>query len=177
MTDVGQQTIDWLYGEQLQVDDEWAVRGPTGFTWWAYSNAQTIEIVGEEVGPDGRIYAAACCEHLSGGIVHILRYNDATDSLDHVLNVAEAVGEPADSGRATQCKIHYGFAASAEDGILYAATHMSAPGYGRKAYRPWGDWKTDGAFPCSYVVAYDTRRDAVAWTSPFIPREGCRCLA
>jgi len=55
MTDIGQQTIEWLYSKQLQVDDEWAVRGPTGFTWWAYSNAQTIEIVGQEVGPDGRI--------------------------------------------------------------------------------------------------------------------------
>ena len=55
MTDIGQQTIEWLYSVQLQVDDEWAVRGPTGFTWWAYSNAQTIEIVGQEVGPDGRI--------------------------------------------------------------------------------------------------------------------------
>ena len=55
MTDIGQQTIEWLYSEQLQVDDEWAVRGPTGFTWWAYSNAQTVEIVGQEVGPDGRI--------------------------------------------------------------------------------------------------------------------------
>ena len=55
MTDIGQQTIEWLYSEQLQVDDEWAVRGPAGFTWWAYSNAQTIEIVGQEVGPDGRI--------------------------------------------------------------------------------------------------------------------------
>jgi len=128
-------------------------------------------------GPDGRIYVSACCERLRGGIVHILRYNEATDSLDHVLNVAEAVGEPATSGRATQCKIHYGFAASAQDGILYAATHLSAPGYGRKGYQHWGEWKTDSAFPCSYVVAYDTRRDAVAWTSPFIPREGCRCLA
>ena len=33
--------------------DEWAVRTPTGFTWWADQNAQTIEILGEEVGPEG----------------------------------------------------------------------------------------------------------------------------
>jgi len=26
-TDIGQQTIEWLYSEQLQVDDEWAARG------------------------------------------------------------------------------------------------------------------------------------------------------
>ncbi len=50
---VGQQTIDWLYTTQLQVDDEWALRGPDGFTWWAAQNAQTIEIVAEEQIPDG----------------------------------------------------------------------------------------------------------------------------
>jgi hypothetical protein len=49
----GEQTIDWLYREQLQVDDRWAVRTERGFTWWADRNAQTIEILGEETGPDG----------------------------------------------------------------------------------------------------------------------------
>ncbi|HEY3747341.1 MAG TPA: hypothetical protein VGL17_13910 [Gemmatimonadaceae bacterium] len=53
--DVGEQAIDWLYTTQLQVDEEWSVRTPTGFTWWADKNAQTIEIVGEETGPDGGI--------------------------------------------------------------------------------------------------------------------------
>ena len=30
------------------------MRRPDGFTWWAYQNAQTIEIIGEEEGPDGQ---------------------------------------------------------------------------------------------------------------------------
>ena len=51
----GEQVIDFLYAEQLQVDDQWAVRTPTGFTWWAGHNAQTIEIVGEETAPDGLV--------------------------------------------------------------------------------------------------------------------------
>lgn len=51
----GEQVIDFLYTEQLQVDDQWAVRTPTGFTWWAGHNAQTIEIVDEETGPDGLV--------------------------------------------------------------------------------------------------------------------------
>lgn len=50
---VGQQTIEWLYSEQLKVDTEWSVRTPKGFTWWGYWNAQTIEVIGEERGPDG----------------------------------------------------------------------------------------------------------------------------
>ncbi|MGB2820754.1 MAG: hypothetical protein WBF17_07225, partial [Phycisphaerae bacterium] len=129
-------------------------------------------------GPDGRIYAASCCEGTPGGGAYIVRYNDETDSLDTVVDVAEATGEPLTSGRATQCKIHYSFAASASDGMLYAATHLSAPGWGHRRYSPWADWKDElRAFPHSTVLAYDTRRDEVAWGGPFIPREGCRCLA
>ena len=52
---VGEQTIDWLYREQLQVDEQWSVRTGQGFTWWADQNAQTIEILGEEVGPEGEM--------------------------------------------------------------------------------------------------------------------------
>ena len=129
-------------------------------------------------GPDGKIYAAACCEHEPGGVVHVLRYNDQNDLLDHVLNVAEAVGEPFNSGRASQCKIHYSFAPSEPDGMLYAATHLRSPGYGRKSFAHWGEWKNSKfGFPRSYLIAYDTRRDELAWTSPFIPNEGCRCSA
>lgn len=51
----GEQTIDWLYREQLQVDDAWSVRSDTGFTWWADQNAQTVEVLGEEAGPDGQM--------------------------------------------------------------------------------------------------------------------------
>lgn len=50
---VGQQTVEWLYSEQLKVDDEWSVRTPRGFKWWAHKHAQTIEVIGEEPGPDG----------------------------------------------------------------------------------------------------------------------------
>ena len=38
------------------------------------------------------------------------------------VDVPEAVGEPKDSGRPTQCKIHYSFAPSMSDGIMYMAT-------------------------------------------------------
>jgi len=129
-------------------------------------------------GPDGRVYAASCCESVPGGGVRIVRYDDASDSLQTLVNVPEAVGEPADSGRASQCKIHYSFAASEGDGMLYAATHLSAPAIGQKGYSPWADWKDPHrAFPFSALLAYDTRRDEVAWSAEFIPREGCRCLA
>ena len=50
----GRHTLDWLYATHLQVDDEWSVRRPNGFTWWAHHHAQTIEVISEEEGPDGQ---------------------------------------------------------------------------------------------------------------------------
>ena len=51
----GMKTIEWLFSEQLRVDDKWSVRTPNGFRWWADRNEQTVEVVGEETGPDGEI--------------------------------------------------------------------------------------------------------------------------
>jgi len=51
----GKQAIEWLYHEQLKVDDKWSVRTPNGFKWWADKNAQAVEVLGEEIGPDGDI--------------------------------------------------------------------------------------------------------------------------
>src|SRR5271166_7137013 len=59
------------------------------------------------VGPDGRIYAAACAESVPGGIVKPVRYNEQRDGLDYLFDLAEKVDDPGDSGRATQCKINY----------------------------------------------------------------------
>jgi hypothetical protein len=51
----GMKTVEWLFNEQLKVDSEWSERTPAGFRWWADKNPQTIEVVGEETGPDGDI--------------------------------------------------------------------------------------------------------------------------
>lgn len=65
----GEQTIDWLYREQLQVDEQWSIRTPDGFTWWADQNAQTIEILGEEIGPEGETgYAISVRTELLGDL-------------------------------------------------------------------------------------------------------------
>ena len=50
----GMKTIEWLFSK-LQVDDKWSVRTPNGFRWWADRNEQTVEVVGQETGPDGEI--------------------------------------------------------------------------------------------------------------------------
>ena len=129
------------------------------------------------VGPDGRIYAAACCEGVPGGTVKVVRYNEETDSLDYLFDLAEMVDDPPESGRATQCKIHYSFVPSIGDGILYMATHLSGPPIDQPAYSPWRSWHDERrCFRGSALLALDTKTDDVLWWDTLIPKEGCRCL-
>ncbi|TVQ40870.1 MAG: hypothetical protein EA370_03050 [Wenzhouxiangella sp.] len=44
-----------MYREQLRVDDRWSVSTPGGFKWWPFSVAQTVEVAGQEQGPDGEM--------------------------------------------------------------------------------------------------------------------------
>ena len=129
------------------------------------------------VGPDGRIYAAACAEGSPGKSVKLVRYNEKTDALEYLFRLDEMVDDPADSGRATQCKIHYSFAPSMHDGVLYMATHLSGPPIDLPAYSPWGMWHDkERCFRGSALLAFDTRTDKVLWWDTMIPKEGCRCL-
>jgi hypothetical protein len=129
------------------------------------------------VGPDGRIYAAACAEGVPGGTVRLMRYNEQRDALDYLFDLADKVDDPGDSGRATQCKIHYSFAPSLSDGVLYMATHLSGPPIDQPIYSPWYSWHDPTrCFRGSALVAFDTRSSQVLWWDTMIPREGCRCL-
>lgn len=96
----GQQTIDWLYRDQLQVDEQWSVRTATGFTWWADQNAQTIEIIGEETGPDGQL------GYLIAVRTDVLRDLDLSDSVlaelnDGPMRFAALAGPVYDAGSRT----------------------------------------------------------------------------
>ena len=129
------------------------------------------------VGPDGRIYAAACAETVPGGVVKVVRYNEQKDTLDYLFAIDEKVDDPGDSGRATQCKINYSFVPSMHDGILYMATHLSGPPFDQPAYSPWRSWHDEKrCFRGSALLAFDTKTDEVKWWDTLIPKEGCRCL-
>lgn len=128
-------------------------------------------------GPDGRVYAAACCEGIPGGTAKVARYNEDTDRLDVLFDVADVTDDPSDSGRATQCKIHYSFAPSPEDGILYMATHLSGPPIDLPVYSPWHFWHDpERCFRGAALIAFDTRSDEVQWWDTLFAKEGCRCL-
>jgi hypothetical protein len=148
-------------------------------TWYPFTEHPNSDSCWSlSVGPDGRIYAAACSEYSPGQTVKLVRYNDETDSLDSLFDLDEVVDDPRDSGRATQCKIHYSFAPSMSDGILYMATHVSGPPIDRPAYSPWSSWHDpERCFRGAALVAFDTRTDEVLWWDTLIPKEGSRCMA
>ena len=76
----GNECVEWLYSEQLKVDDEWAIRTPNGFKWWADKNAQAVEVVGEETSPNGEI------GYLISVRTEFLRDLDMTDRHVAVIN-------------------------------------------------------------------------------------------
>jgi hypothetical protein len=50
---IGVNTIEWLYSDQLKIDEKWSVKTKNGFKWWADKNAQTIEVIDKETNEDG----------------------------------------------------------------------------------------------------------------------------
>jgi len=110
-------------------------------------------------GRDGKIYVALCCEHTGGQSVHLARYDPASDRKDYLVDVARAVGEPPDNGRATQSKIHYCLIPD-DEGVLWGATHCTGPPLGDTIWRPWNCWmhprKSFAGFP---IFTYDPATD------------------
>lgn len=77
---IAEQTIDWLFRDQLRIDDQWSYLLPTGFTWWADQYAQTVETLGEETGPNGESGYLLCVR------TELLRELDLTDTALETIN-------------------------------------------------------------------------------------------
>jgi len=131
-----------------------------------------------QTGPDGRIYIACCTEHTGGETATVVRLDETNDTLEYLFDLDEVTGDLRDSGRATQCKIHYSFVPDREKGLIHAATHLSGPPKGETSYNPWASWNDPArAFRGAYLISYDTAANVVMESRLMIPKEGCRCLA
>jgi hypothetical protein len=110
-----------------------------------------------------------------------MRYTPAAElgqgKLEYLFDIGEAVGEPADNGRAAQCKIHYCLMPDPNTGILYGATHLSGAPRGDIGYSWFGSWREPHrSFRGSFLFAFDTRHDRILWTDLCYPWEGSRCM-
>ena len=77
---IAEETIDWLYREQLQIQEQWSYLLPTGFTWWADQYAQTVEFLGQETGPNGELGYRVCVR------TELLRDVDLTETALEAIN-------------------------------------------------------------------------------------------
>jgi hypothetical protein len=128
-------------------------------------------------GADNNVYIVSCGEYSSGLSGYLLRWNTQKKKLEYLVDIAESLGQAPDSRHASHCKVHYSLLSDL-DGIIYGATHLSAPGKGERFYSPWNLWKDPvRGFPGSGLFAYDPRQDKVIFTDTICPHEGCRCLA
>ena len=51
----GPRVLEWLRTTLLQHDAQWVEATPRGFRWWPHQQAQTLEVIGQELGPDGAV--------------------------------------------------------------------------------------------------------------------------
>ena len=77
---IAEETIEWLYQEQLGIDEQWSYLLPTGFTWWADLYAQTVEFLGQETGPNGESGYLVCVR------TELLREVDLTETALDTIN-------------------------------------------------------------------------------------------
>lgn len=128
-------------------------------------------------GADGKIYFAACTEHTGGVGAFICRYDPDAERLDVMRDIAADLNEPPDSGRATQCKIHYCLV-PARDGKLWGATHASGPPMGDIVWRPWQTWDDHRRmFSGFHIFCWDPATDEFRDYGAYQPNEGCRAMA
>ncbi|MEI7904627.1 MAG: hypothetical protein WCI43_04340 [Candidatus Firestonebacteria bacterium] len=128
-------------------------------------------------GADNHIYIAACVEGTPGFSAVLARYNSKNKKTEYLLDIGKAVKDSPESGRATQCKLHYSLLSDSK-GLIYGATHLSGPPKGSKSYSPWQSWNDPvKCFLGSMLFIYDPKKDSLLWTGMLAPKEGCRCLA
>lgn len=89
----GEQSIDWLFHEQLRVDEQWAIQLPSGFRWWPDQQAQTIEISRTVSGPDDELgyVVSVHTELLRGAVLDDQRLGLLNDLLMQAASMAGPV--------------------------------------------------------------------------------------
>lgn len=128
-------------------------------------------------GRDGKIYLGVCGERTGGLSVFIVSYDPDADKVEYLIDVAEELNDPPDSGRATQSKIHYCLLPS-NDGTLYGATHCTGPPIGDPIWLPWNCW--DGPikmFSGFHIFHYDPKTGDFEDFGVQAPNEGSRAMA
>lgn len=123
-------------------------------------------------GADGHLYFSLCEEFTGGGVAQLMRIHTGALRLEHVADMARVCGEPADSGMATQGKIHFALC-PASDGSLYGATHCTTFPMHHRIWNPaamWGD--PYHRFPGGHLFRFDPATGRTVDFGVMTPHEG-----
>jgi sugar lactone lactonase YvrE len=128
------------------------------------------------VGSDDRVYIGACCEGTGGYTACLYRYDPRRRRVDALADMADVTGEPANTGKAPQGKIHFSLCPS-PDGKLYGATHCTTPPVGERFWNPlamWGDRQR--GFPGAHLWVMDLKTERLTDFGVVMPNEGIPLL-
>jgi len=127
-------------------------------------------------GVDGRLYIGICGEMTGGMSAYVAAYEPATEKVNYVVEMASALGVPADNGQGTHSKVHYCLMQD-NDETIYAATHCTGAPLNDWIWRPWNCWThPQKSFSGSGLVAFKPNGDII-FSEIFLPNEGSRCMA
>lgn len=127
-------------------------------------------------GKDGRIYVSLCSESKPALACHLFAYDPKKDKMLHLADIGEVTKDDPKSGRAPQCKIHFGLC-SARDGTIYGGTHCASPPLGERyfgVYETYGD--PQKGFRGAYIIRYNPKTDKTSSLGMVARYEGIRIM-
>ena len=142
-------------------------------TWRVDPNHDSLWAV--HSGSDGRVYFSSCSEGRAAS-AHLLRYDPAEKALWDLFDIGELSGDPVDSGRVPQSKIHTCLRETA-DGYLYGVSHCTAPNFGEKLFEVNGTFgDPDFGFRGSQMFRVKMATGKAEYAGLAVPFEGCRSM-
>lgn len=126
--------------------------------------------------PDDTLYIGACVEHTSGMSARLCSYRRDTDKVEYLADMAEVTGEPNDSGRPTQGKIHFSLCYDNE-GLIYGATHCTTPPKGERSWPAFSMYCDPiRSFPGAHLFVHDPKTRETRSLGVLVPHEGFRVM-
>ena len=127
-------------------------------------------------GTDGKLYTGVCGEITGGLSAYVAGYDPRTKKMDYLVEMATAVGHPADNGEATHSKVHKSLLQDV-DGTIYAATHCTGAPEGDWLWRPWNCWNHPRKFFCGAGLVAMRPDGEILYSKIILNKEGSRCMA
>lgn len=166
--------------------EPWAVHAlPGEWRSWTVPDSDQLNVVysiavgssRRDGGDSTSLYLGLSNEFEPGVHGRLVRFNCADESFSLLGDMGTVLPEARQALRPPHSKFHLGIVVDS-DGLVYAATHMTAPPAGEHVHRAFEIYN-DGRrwFSGSHLLRYDPRTDRLVDLGIVSPKEGVRILA